>query len=138
MDQATLSQLIEFARAARLAQPKHPEGYRPLVPTPDGPTITPEKRRLLGFLQDLPVETQREVMALCWFGRGDFDDYEEAQEHAKGMGRDSIAGYLTGKAPLDQYLLKGSNRRLGIPEQTGGSVTGMGIEEDAPDGGARE
>jgi hypothetical protein len=68
-------------------------------------------RQLSLFIEGLDEEDKRDLLSLCWLGRGDFDDYEAAREHAKAPPAIGIGGYLSGKHPLDEYLSAGLERK---------------------------
>ena len=66
-----------------------------------------ERRRLDAHIGSLTHDQRVKVLALCWFGRGDFNRYGDAVKHTTTIPSDDIAGYLSDKFPLDEYLSSG-------------------------------
>lgn len=57
-------------------------------------------------IADLSQNQKRELSAIVWLGRGDFDDFQSAYDYAKGFDGQDTASYLEGK-PLQEYISKG-------------------------------
>lgn len=71
-----------------------------------------EQDNLDKHINSLTHEQRDTILALCWYGRGDFENYESAVKHTTTIPSDSIAGYLSDKFPLDEYLVAGVERKM--------------------------
>lgn len=59
------------------------------------------------LLRELSPEAFRELAALMWYGRGDYETFQDALEQFSPEIR---PGYLASKGPLKKYLLVGLHR----------------------------
>ena len=84
-------------------------------------TLDVEYKALVRFITAMPDEEKHELVALCWFGRGDDYDYHVALRAARRQDPDNVADYIAGKAALDQVLIQGVNRLLGVPDEDAGN-----------------
>lgn len=114
MELTTIATLIRLARAARneASSPKRNLATSEARHRASMPALGALER----FIDALPDEEKHEAVALCWFGRGDDDNYEVALRAARREEPETAAGYLSGKTPLDTYLLRGVMRLLGVPD----------------------
>ncbi len=72
-----------------------------------------ERRRLEAHIGSLTHSQRGTILALCWFGRGDFEQYASAVKQTATFPPGDIAGYLSDKFPLDEYLNAGVQRISG-------------------------
>ncbi len=65
-----------------------------------------DRSELTGFIRDLNVDEQIELVALMWLGRGDGDleSWRELRAQASGAHNDRTASYLIGTPMLADYL----------------------------------
>jgi hypothetical protein len=64
------------------------------------------EEEVAGAINALNVDEQLDLIALSWIGRGDytFDDWAEAREEARRIGRTEIARYVLGHPTLSDDL----------------------------------
>ena len=76
-----------------------------LEDSPDDPV----QQELVGFINDLDVDEQVELVALTWLGRGDGDlnDWTTLQADARYAHNSRTAAYLLGIPLLSDYLQEG-------------------------------
>ncbi len=74
-----------------------------------------QEHKLVSHLASLTHEQRDTILALCWFGRDDFEYYESAVKHTNSVPSQDVAGYLSGKSPLDEYLTAGFKRLAETP-----------------------
>ena len=67
-------------------------------------------RQLSLFIDGLDEEDRRDLLSLCWLGRGDFSTFSEARQHASAFDNTNATEYLTEKSRLDEYLAAGARR----------------------------
>ena len=62
-----------------------------------------------GFINELNVDEQAELVALAWIGRGSFakEEWQDALREARDQHRDRVAEYLLGLPLLGDYLADG-------------------------------
>lgn len=69
-----------------------------------------ERLKLDAYIDSLTHEQRSKILALCWLGRGDFEQYAFAFRQTNTVPPGDIAGYLSDKFPLDEYLIAGVQR----------------------------
>jgi hypothetical protein len=67
----------------------------------------PALQELQAAFRGLNVDERLDLIALTWFGRGDFSTFAEARQEADGMREKHIARYLLGTPQLGDYLEEG-------------------------------
>jgi len=85
--------------------------------TPVSPTTMPsavlldrskvtDRSELSGFIRDLNVDEQIDLVALMWLGRGDgdLDNWKDLRAEASRAHNDRTASYLVGTPMLGDYL----------------------------------
>jgi hypothetical protein len=73
----------------------------------------PVVQELQAAIARLNIDEQLDLLALTWFGRGDFDTFAEARQEAEGLEDVHAARYLIGTPLLGDYLEEGLSS-LGI------------------------
>jgi hypothetical protein len=65
-----------------------------------------DRSELVGFIKDLNVDEQIDLVALMWLGRGDgdLDNWRELRSQAAQAHNDRTASYLIGTPMLADYL----------------------------------
>ena len=65
-----------------------------------------DRSELTGFIRDLNVDEQVDLVALMWLGRGDgeLDSWRELRSEASQAHNNRTASYLTGTPMLADYL----------------------------------
>lgn len=66
----------------------------------------PLRKEMFNFINELSLEQKAALSALVWIGRGDFADFDSANDYAKGLVGDGTANYL-GAKPLFKYIPDG-------------------------------
>jgi hypothetical protein len=68
----------------------------------------PVRAELVSFIDNLNDDEKVELVALCWTGRGDFeDDWKGAMEQARGSAEYRTSNYLLEMPLLADYLEEG-------------------------------
>ena len=67
------------------------------------------RRELASAIRDLNDDEQRDLIALIWVGRGDFNlgEWNEARESARDIGRSRAPRYVAGIPLVSDYLEDG-------------------------------
>ena len=87
------------------SNPADDGGAAILLDTAGNPTLL----ELRGFIEDLNIDEQEDLLALIWIGRGDFaaEDWNAALAQARAVRTDDEADYLIGTPLLADYLSEG-------------------------------
>ncbi len=64
-------------------------------------------QQLLGYVGRLGQEDRRDLVALCWLGRNEFDTFAQARQHACTLTTEGIGEYLSDRSHLSEYLARG-------------------------------
>lgn len=100
----TLNHISQLSREAR-EEPLPQVGIVPLEEF-NGRRSNSKMAELHHTLLGLPENQIRELAAIVWLGRDDFDTYERALAHAGAMSLQEAAEYLSDK-PLFEYIPAG-------------------------------
>ena len=70
------------------------------------------RKELKAFIDAMDEDEQRELVALCWVGRGDFspEEWESAVAEARNRRQGSTAEYLIGTPLVSDYLEEGLSK----------------------------
>ena len=97
------------------------DGFREILEDYADDPVVVEMRQ---FLSDLNVEEYRNLLALMWLGRGDYDveEWEEALEEAEGLRNERGPDYVIGTPLLGDLLEDGLNALGYTCEETDSGV----------------
>ena len=96
-----------MARTRSSTQPRRTPGRKRLPPMEAPIRLTSVEEELEATLGALNSDEELDLIALMWFGRGDFTSFAQAREEAEEMRDKHIASYLMGTPKLGDFLEEG-------------------------------